>query len=170
MYGSSPHKWLQAPKGTGFLYVRDEIIDRIWSNTTTAGWDDPKLRAGRFQQYGSANIPLVAGLIESIKFAESIGIDRIEKRHRQLADYSVAEMIKRGAESWTSPDSSMRCAIATVNVPPVKMPDLEYWMWKNHRIRIRGGAPNKIRIAPGYYVMKADADRFLEKFDEFKRT
>src|SRR4029077_8633108 len=27
MYSSSPHKWLQAPKGSGFLYVRDEVID-----------------------------------------------------------------------------------------------------------------------------------------------
>ena len=45
MYGSSPHKWLMAPKGTGFLYVRDEMIDRMWSTVTTAGWDDPKLRA-----------------------------------------------------------------------------------------------------------------------------
>ncbi len=29
MYSSSPHKWLQAPKGSGFLYVRDEVIDRV---------------------------------------------------------------------------------------------------------------------------------------------
>lgn len=168
-YGSSPHKWLMAPKGTGFLYVRDEMIDRTWSNTTTAGWDDPKQRAGRFQQYGSANIPLIVGLMESIKFAEGIGMDRIYRRNQQMADYLLAEMMKRGAQSWTSPDPSMRCAIASVNVPPVKMPDLEYWIWKTHRIRIRGGAPNKIRMAAGYYVSKNDADRFLEKFDEYRK-
>lgn len=169
-YGSSPHKWLMAPKGTGFIYVRDEMIDRTWSNTTTAGWDDPKQRAGRFQQYGSANIPLIVGLMESIKFAENIGMDRIEKRNRLMADYLHGELVKRGAQTLTSPDPTMRCAITAVNVPPVKMPELEYWMWKTHRIRIRGGAPNKIRMAAGYYVSKKDADRFLEKFDEYRKT
>jgi len=48
MYSSSPHKWLQAPKGTGFLYVRDEVIDRLWNTIVTAGWDEPKLRADGF--------------------------------------------------------------------------------------------------------------------------
>ena len=152
------------------LWVMCRMQTRTWSNTTTAGWDDLKQRAGRFQQYGSANIPLVAGLMESIKFAESIGLERIYKRNCAMADYLHAEMMKRGAQSWTSPDASMRCAIATVNVPPVTMPELENWMWKMHRIRIRGGAPNKIRMAPGYYVSKMDADRFLEKFDEYKKS
>src|SRR6266852_5727603 len=37
MYSSSPHNWLQAPKGSGFLYVRDEVIDRVWSTIATEG-------------------------------------------------------------------------------------------------------------------------------------
>jgi len=52
MYSSSPHKWLQAPKGSGFLYVRDEMIDRLWNTIATEGWDEPKLRAERFQRIG----------------------------------------------------------------------------------------------------------------------
>ncbi len=170
MYGSSPHKWLMAPKGCGWLYVRDGIIDRCWSNTTTAGWDDPKLRAARFQQYGSSNIPIVAGMVASIDLAQKIGMDRIEKRERELADYIHSEMVKRGAESWTSPDPKMRCAIVTVNVPPVKRMDLENWLWKTYKIRIRGGDPNKLRLSTPYYLQKADIDRFLDKFDEFKKT
>lgn len=169
MYGASPHKWLMSPKGSGFLWVRDEMIDRMWSNTTTAGWDDPKQRAARFQQYGSANLPIVVGMIASIKFAQDIGLDRIEKRHRALADYAHAELMKRGAESWTSPDPSMRCAVAAINLAPVQIGDLETWMWKNHRIRIRGGAPSKIRMAPGYYVQMKDIDAFLAKYDEYRK-
>ena len=57
MYSSSPHKWLQAPKGSGFLYVRDEVIDRLWNTIATEGWDDPKLSAERFQRIGSSNVP-----------------------------------------------------------------------------------------------------------------
>jgi isopenicillin-N epimerase len=170
MYSSSPHKWLMSPKGTGWLYVRDEIIDRCWSNTTTAGWDDKKTRAARFQQYGSANIPVVAGMIAAIDMTQKIGLDRIEKRERQLADYIHAEMIKRGAESWTSPDPSMRCALVTVNVPPVKRMDLENWLWKTHKIRVRGGEPSKLRLSTPYYLQKKDIDTFLARFDEFKKS
>lgn len=169
MYGSSPHKWLMSAKGTGFLYVRDEMIDRLWSNTTTAGWDDKASRAARFQQYGSANIPVVAGMVASIKMTNDIGLDRIEKRERYLADYLLQQMISRGAESWTSPNPAMRCAIITVNVPGVKRTDLENWLWKTHKIRIRGGDPSKLRLSTPYYLQKAEIDKFLDRFDDFKK-
>ncbi len=169
MYSSSPHKWLQAPKGSGFLYVRDEVIDRLWNTIATEGWDDAKLRAERFQRIGSSNIPALWGLRASIQLANDIGIDRIERRHRQLCDYILAAMVKRGAESWTSPDAALRCAIATVNVPPVPRMELENWLWKEKKIRIRGGEPNKLRLSTPYYLSKQDIDRFLDGFDEFKK-
>ena len=169
LYSSSPHKWLQAPKGSGFLFVRDEVIDRLWNTIATEGWDEPKLRAERFQRIGSSNVPSLWGLRAAIQMANQIGMDRIEKRHRQLGDYILGEMQKRGAESWTSPDAALRCAIATVNVPPINRMDLENWLWKTHKIRIRGGDPSKLRLSTPYYLQKKDIDRFLEKFDEYKR-
>ena len=168
LYSSSPHKWLQAPKGSGFLYVRDEVIDRIWNTIATEGWDEPKLRAERFQRIGSSNVPALWGLRAAIQFANQIGMDRIERRHRELCDYILDEMKKRGAESWTSPDATLRCAIATVNVPPIQRMDLENWLWKMHKIRIRGGEPSKLRLSTPYYLQKKEIDRFLEKFDEYK--
>jgi len=96
-------------------------------------------------------------------------MDRIEKRHRELCDYILAEMVKRGAESWTSPDPALRCAIATVNVPPMQRMDMEKWMWTNHKILIRGGEPSKLRLSTPYYLQKKEIDRFLEKFDLYKR-
>jgi isopenicillin-N epimerase len=168
LYSSSPHKWLQAPKGSGFLYVRDEVMDRLWNTVATEGWDEPKLRAERFQRIGSSNVPALWGLRAAIDLANKIGMERIERRHRELANYTLGEMSKRGAESWTSPDPALRCAIATVNVPPIKRMDLENWMWKTHKIRIRGGEPSKLRLSTPYYLRKKDIDRFLEKFDEYK--
>jgi isopenicillin-N epimerase len=169
MYSSSPHKWLMAPKGTGFLYVRDEVMDRLWCTIATEGWDEPKLRAERFQRIGSSNVPSLWGLRASIKLANEIGMDRIERRHRQLADYILSEMMKRGAESWTSPDAALRCAIVSVNVPPVQRMDLENWMWSTYKIKIRGGDPHKLRLSTPYYMQKKDIDRFLAKFDEYRR-
>ncbi len=169
LYSSSPHKWLQAPKGSGFLYVRDEMIDRLWNTIATEGWEEPKLRAERFQRIGSSNVPSLWGLRASIDLANKIGMVRIERRHRQQADYILGEMMKRGAESWTSPDPALRCAIVTVNVPPIQRMDLENWLWKTYKIRIRGGEPSKLRLSTPYYLLRKDIDRFLVKFDEYRR-
>jgi selenocysteine lyase/cysteine desulfurase len=168
MYSSSPHKWLMAPKGTGFLYVRDEVIDRLWNTITTAGWDEPKLRAERFQRIGSSNVPALWGLRASVQLANQIGMDRIERRHRQMADFILKEMVQRGAESWTSPDATLRCGIASVNVAPIQITEIENWMWKNKKIRIRGGAPSKIRLSTPYYLLHKDVARYLAAFDAYK--
>jgi selenocysteine lyase/cysteine desulfurase len=168
LYSSSPHKWLQAPKGSGFLYVHDGMIDRLWNTIATEGWDDPKLRAERFQRIGSSNVPALHGLRASIEFANRIGMERIERRHRQMADYILKEMQQRGAQSWTSPDPALRCAIATVNVPPIVRMDLEKWMWKQKKIRIRGGDPSKLRLSTPYYLLRKDVDRFLAAYDEYR--
>ena len=170
MYSSSPHKWLQAPKGTGFLYVRDEVIDRVWNTIVTAGWNDPKLRAERFQRIGSSNVPTLWGLRAAIQLANQIGLERIERRHRMMADYILKEMVQRGAESWTSPDAALRCAIASVNVPPIQIGEIETWMWKSKKIRIRGGGPSKIRLSTPYYLLRKDVDRYLAAYDEYRTT
>jgi selenocysteine lyase/cysteine desulfurase len=170
MYSSSPHKWLQATKGSGFLYVRDEVIDRVWNTIATEGWDDTKIRAERFQRIGSSNVPALWGLRAAIKLANDIGMERIEKRHGKTADYLLAEMLKRGAESWTSPDAALRCAIATVNVPRLQRMDLEKWLWQIKKIRIRGGDPSKLRLSTPYYLLRKDVDRFLAAFDEYRAS
>jgi isopenicillin-N epimerase len=169
MYTASPHKWLQAPKGTGFLFVRVDVQDRLWNTIATEGWERPEIKAERFQRIGSSNVPILAGLRASIELANAIGMDRIERRHRQLADRMLAEMTKRGAVSWTSPDPALRCGIVTVNVPPVKRNELEQWLWREKKIRIRGSEPSKLRLSTPYYLLPGDMDRFLAGFDEFKQ-
>ncbi len=169
LYSSSPHKWLQATKGSGYLYVRDEVIDSLWSTVVTEGWNDNKLRAERFQRIGSSNVPALCGLRAAIQLANEIGMERIERRHRELGDYMLAGMTKRGVQSWTSPDPALRCSIVTVNVPPIQNMELENWLWKTKKIRIRGGAPSKLRLSTPYYVSKKDIDRYLDAYDEYKR-
>ena len=91
----------------------------------TEGWDDPSAKAERFMGIGTSNVAMLRGFKAATKLANDIGIDRIEKRHRKMADYIHAEMVKRGVQSWTSPDPDMRCAIATVNVPPIETLEFE---------------------------------------------
>jgi isopenicillin-N epimerase len=150
--------------------VREEVQPKIWNTIVTEGWDEPQIKAERFMRIGSSNVAMLWGLRAAVKFANDIGMDKIEKRHRTMADYIHAEMMKRGAESWTSPDPALRCAIATVNVPPLDRMDLENWLWKQHKIRIRGGAPSKLRLSTPYYLLKTDVDRFLARFDDYKKA
>ncbi len=169
-YTSSPHKWLQAPKGSGYLYIRDEVIDRLWNTIVTEGWDEPQRRAGRFQQIGSSNVPVIAGMKAAVEMATAIGMDRIEKRHRTMADYLLTQLQNRGVESWTSPDPALRGGIITVNATPIIRTEIEAWLWKEKKIRIRGGIPpSKLRLSTPYYVQKADLDRFLAAFDEYRK-
>ncbi|BAK68021.1 putative aminotransferase [Sphingobium sp. SYK-6] len=169
LYTGSMHKWLFAPKGTGFLYLRDEaIMDRVWSTIVTGGYDNPDRKADRYMQIGSSCIPTLMGLNAAVALAGQIGMDRIEQRGRMLADYIHAQMLERGAQSWTSPDPALRCAIVTVNVPPVSRMELQDWLWANHKVRVRGGEPSKLRLATPYFLSKADIDRFLTLFDRFR--
>lgn len=170
MYSSSPHKWLQATKGSGYLYVRNEVIDYLWNTIATEGWNEKELRAERFQRIGSSNVPALDGLRAAIQMANTIGMEKIEARHRASADFILTEMTKRGAESWTSPDPKLRCGIVTVNVPPIQRMKLEDWMWRMKKIRIRGGEPSKLRLSTPYYIRKKGMHAFLEAFDEYKKT
>lgn len=170
LYTGSMHKWLFATKGTGFLYLRDEgVMDRVWSTVVTGGYDDPARKADRYMQIGSSCIPTLAGLNAAVALAERIGIERIERRNRMLADHVHAGMMTRGARSWTSPDPALRCAIACVNVPPVARMELQDWLWTRHKVRVRGGEPSRLRLATPYFLSEADIDRFLDLFDAFRR-
>jgi selenocysteine lyase/cysteine desulfurase len=83
-YASSPHKWLLAPQGTGFLWLREEWRTRLWPTLASGGWDDLSLGAQRFNHLGTHDASRLAGLDAALRFQEAIGIDRIEERVREL--------------------------------------------------------------------------------------
>ena len=74
------------PKGSGFLYVRDEVIDRMWNTMATEGWDDPKIRAERFQRIGIVERAGAVGLAR---------VDRAGQRHRHGAHRKTAPPDRR---------------------------------------------------------------------------
>lgn len=167
-YGTSPHKWLLAPKGTGVLYVREEQIDRLWNTIATEHWDDTSLRAARLGFFGTANLSVLTGLKAAIEFANTLGMDRIEGRIRMLNAYLRARLAAvPGAELWSASDPALVAGIACVNFPGVPYREIENGLWQRHRIRIRGGDPSRLRISTHIYTSYADLDRFVEKLGEF---
>lgn len=167
-YTSSPHKWLQSPKGSGFLYIRSGMEDRLWNTIVSSSWDDPKGGAYRFQQIGTSNVPNLWGLRASIDFANRIGMEKIEARHRTQNLWLLGEMEKRGARNVTGEDPSLRCGIVAVDVPPIQRMALENWMWTTRKIRIRGSEPSRLRLSTPYYLLRPDLERFLAAFDAYK--
>lgn len=83
-YASSPHKWLLAPQGTGFLWMREEWRTRLWPTLASGDWDDTSLGAQRFNHLGTFDESRLAGLDAALRFQQAVGADRIEARAREL--------------------------------------------------------------------------------------
>ena len=81
----SPHKWLFAPPGCGLLYIRDEMLDRLWPTITTEAWTNRGLKAARFMQVGTNSRAVLEGMGAGIRFAQAIGAERVFGRIHELA-------------------------------------------------------------------------------------
>lgn len=82
-YSASLHKWLLAPIGTGILYVRESARPRIRS----AFAHDATPDAPAYAPPGTSDLPVRAGIGAALQFAETLGLDNVERRTRYLSDY-----------------------------------------------------------------------------------
>jgi len=101
-YACSPHKWLNAPPGTGVLYMREDVQDLLWPTVTeaSASRNGPDV----FQIRGQQCTPAFACLNDVMDFQNDIGKDKIEDRILALSTYLKGEIIENwGAEKLFSP-------------------------------------------------------------------
>lgn len=81
-YGTSLHKWVLAPVGTGFLYVRKEKIGKIWPLMAAGKHLDNNIR--KFEEIGTHPASQRNAITEALTFHESIGVERKAARFRYL--------------------------------------------------------------------------------------
>ncbi|MCC6291764.1 MAG: aminotransferase class V-fold PLP-dependent enzyme [Bryobacterales bacterium] len=84
-YAGSPHKWMFAPAGSGILYGRPEMLERLWPSIVTGGWDRKQDHAERFMKVGTNNRAIIEGMVAGIRFGNEIGWPRIYDRIHSLA-------------------------------------------------------------------------------------
>src|SRR6516225_8962751 len=83
-YGTSLHKWLLAPHGTGFLYVRKSKIKGLWPLMAADEKQDDNIR--KFEEIGTHPAANHNAISEALTFQEGIGIERKAARLRYLKD------------------------------------------------------------------------------------
>ncbi|MGH9314044.1 MAG: aminotransferase class V-fold PLP-dependent enzyme, partial [Vicinamibacterales bacterium] len=81
-YGTSLHKWLLAPVGTGFLYVRRPLIKSLWPLTPAAESQTKDIR--KFEEIGTHPAANHNAFAEALSFHEAVGGERKAARLRYL--------------------------------------------------------------------------------------
>ena len=81
-YASSSHKWMLAPKGTGLLYIRKEVQDRVRPAFTYSGYGAYSASSG------TRNVPQIVAHGVAMEFHNAIGRPLVEERCRQLCGYA----------------------------------------------------------------------------------
>jgi isopenicillin-N epimerase len=167
-YGTSLHKWLCAPIGTGFLYVRKEKIPRLWPLMAAPKEMDVDIR--KFEEIGTHPAANHNAISEALTFHESVGAPRKEARLRYLRDRWMRRLKGRpGVILRTSFDPVQSCALANVAIrglDPVKLADR---LWDQHRILVTPIQHEEcpgIRVTPNIYTTLDEIDRFAEALEE----
>ena len=179
MYVSCCHKWMLGPKGTGFIYVRSESIEKLIPKFlgahADAGWDvlssPPVLNgyvptAHRFF-YGTQSPAHYAGISAAIRFIEEIGMEKIALRTRYLAAYLQERLLEIGSdkiEMLSPTEASSRGASIAFNVRKMAYTEVQKTCNKQ-KIIIRGVPENSInclRVSTHIYNSKEEIDRFVE--------
>ncbi|MGE0395038.1 MAG: aminotransferase class V-fold PLP-dependent enzyme, partial [Vicinamibacterales bacterium] len=81
-YGTSLHKWLMAPHGTGFLYVRKDRIERLWPLHAEVPGMEADIR--KFEEIGTHAVGAWAAIDDALAFHQTIGAERKAARLRYL--------------------------------------------------------------------------------------
>jgi selenocysteine lyase/cysteine desulfurase len=122
MLAVTGRKYLRAPRGTGFLYIRKEIQGQLklilmdGLSAPTVSLDDYQSRgdARRFELY-EKNRALTLGLGKAIEYALNIGVDRIWQRVQHLADLMRRQL--ENVDGITVHDmGNQKCGIVTFSV------------------------------------------------------
>jgi len=176
IYGANLHKWMMAPIGTGFLYVKKEKIKDIWPLFPAGDPMGDDIR--KFEHIGTRPEYLELAIGDALTFHHGIGGKRKEERLRYLRNYWAKKFEKLpGVRILTSYDPAQSCGIGTFTVKNFDMGKLSQILYEKHKIyTITVGVPSEdidgeniigMRVTPSIYTTLREMDIFIEAVSHY---
>ncbi len=163
-YGTSLHKWLYAPKGTGLLYVNREKIEKIWPLMAATKEQAKDIR--KYEEIGTHSAAPKLAIGEALLFHNGIGPKRKEARLRFLSRYWMNRLKNLpNARFHTSFDDNQSCAIGNIEIVGVDPSALGTYLMDAHKIftvPIIHDEFKGMRITPNVYTTLKELDRFCD--------
>ena len=155
------HKWMLAPAGTGFLFVRKDRARDVWTTLASSQWNHHTDEGYRLTQRGTGSLSLLVGLDAALDFHNAIGPDRAYARIKYLGDYLRDGLRKiPRTRIYTSADPSMCAGITVYSVDGVTGPHLQDEMWNRARLRPRANGPG-VRHSTHIFNSPQEIDKAL---------
>lgn len=176
-YVMTCHKWLCSPAGTGLLYVKRDVQDRIWPNIVTEDWSNYS-DARKYDRISRRPWPVVSALEDTLNFHLAVGRQRIESRARALASYLRTQAAAiPGVRLYTSNDPRLSAGITSLSLDKVSPTQLREHLRQRHDIytaaRAKGNrypadphGVDGIRVSTHFYNTFEQVDRVLEGLRE----
>ena len=168
-YGTSLHKWCLAPIGTGFLYVRKEKIQHIWSMFAGSPDEDANIR--KYEEIGTHPAANHNAISLALAFHRSIGGDRKIARFRFLRDRWAKRLLSESDRvrmmAPIGPDKSG--AIGVVGIDGMDFGKLGGWLAERHHIVSTPMVTPEfegLRVTPNVYTTLDEVDFFADRMVE----
>ena len=170
-YGTSLHKWIYAPKGTGLLYVKKDKIAKTWALMASEDRNRNDIR--KFEEIGTHSAAMRLAIGEAILFHNAIGGKRKEERLRYLSRYwmnRLKDVPKVGFNTSFEPRQS--CAIANFKIEGIDPVAIGSYLMSKHKIFTTPIVHEEftgIRITPNVYTTLWELDRFCNVVEDIAR-
>ena len=163
-YATSLHKWLNAPFGSGLLYIRKDKISRLWALLSNDKPDGENIR--KFESLGTRSFASEMAISEAVDFHWMIGDDRKQARLHFLKDYWLSKVKDiPGLIRYTSTLPDWSCAIANFGLDGWKPTEIDgklFEMNKIHVVAIEWEKVSGVRVTPSVYTSIKELDRLVE--------
>jgi selenocysteine lyase/cysteine desulfurase len=170
-FGTSLHKWLYAPKGTGLLYIKRDKIEKIWPMMAAESKQAGDIR--KFEEIGTHSAAPKLAIGEALLFHNGIGGKRKEARLRYLSRYWMNRLKDVPKIHFnTSFDPNQSCAIANVHIEGTEPGAVGSYLFNQHKIFTTPIVHEEfqgIRITPNVYTTLGELDRFCETMEIIAR-